>query len=273
MTRELHSGAFLLVEGESSDLRVYGHLIAEESCLLVAAHGKENVVDALAILEREGLQGVLAVVDADFWHLEGTEPASQNLLLTDTHDLETMILASPALEKLLAEFGSPGKIKSLTKRSGKNVRQILLEGACPIGYLRWISSRNEFSLTFEGIRFKRFTHRDCLAVDVLKMIKTIKDKSCWYELDDEALRYEIDEAVQCNHDPWDVCCGHDLVCILSLGLQKAIGSKKVNDVNPRALERSLRMAYEAGYFGETRLYVSIRGWESANRPFQVLPAP
>ena len=53
--------------------------------------------------------------------LEGTVPLSQNLLFTDTHDLETMLLNSPALEKVLSEHGSETKINNFAK----DIRQTL----------------------------------------------------------------------------------------------------------------------------------------------------
>lgn len=74
-----------------------------------------------------------------------------------------------------------------------------------------------------------------------------------------------------DHDPWQVCCGHDLVKILSLGLRKAIGSNKATDVEPNSLERNLRLAYEEIYFQDTKLYALIRTWESKHQPFRVLP--
>jgi hypothetical protein len=40
-----------------------------------------------------------------------------------------------------------------------------------------------------------------------------------------------------NHDPWHVCCGHDLIQVLSVGLHKAIGTWSTNDVKPDVLER------------------------------------
>ncbi|WP_265274376.1 hypothetical protein [Nostoc sp. KVJ3] len=73
-----------------------------------------------------------------------------------------------------------------------------------------------------------------------------------------------------NHDPWQICCGHHLVEILSFGLRKVLGSNKAADVEPNSLERSLRLAYEEIYFYHTQLYLDIRTWESKNQPFRVL---
>jgi len=73
-----------------------------------------------------------------------------------------------------------------------------------------------------------------------------------------------------NHDPWQICCGHHLVEILSFGLRRVLGSNKAADVEPNSLERSLRLAYEEIYFRQTQLYLDIRKLESNNQPFRVL---
>ena len=46
------------------------------------------------------------------------------------------------------------------------------------------------------------------------------------------------------HQPLDVCCGHDLVEILSFGLRETLGpaSTRALDVNPERVGQALRMA-------------------------------
>ena len=264
----LFSGTFLIVEGES-DRNGYKHLIDTESCRIIPAHGKENALDALDILEEDDFPGVLAVVDADFWRLEGIKPSSPNLFITDTHDLETMILKSPALEKLLTEFGSTTKIEKLTQQLGKDIRDILLDGGVRIGYLRWISHKEKLSLKFEGIVFSRFIDNETLKLDTTKMITEIKNKSRGRGPNEEDLQKSVSELTDSNHDPWDVCCGHDLVFILSIGFRKALGSQQVKS---ELIEKSLRLAYGAAYFFATQLYESLRMWEKANTSFQIFPS-
>lgn len=250
------------------NLRVYGRLIDQELCRIIPSHGKENAIRALNILENGSFSGVLAIVDADFWRLEGKKPVSSNLFITDTHDLETMILKSPALEKLLTEFGSAGKIRDLTQQLGKSIRDILLDGGVQIGYLRWVSHKERLSLKFEGIVFSRFIDNETLRIDTARMITTVKNKSERHDLHEKDLQKSMGELANPNHDPWNTCCGHDLVCILSLGFRKALGPKTVK---PELIQTSLRLAYEAAYFFGTQLYRSMRTWEKANRPFKVFP--
>ncbi|NER34546.1 MAG: DUF4435 domain-containing protein [Oscillatoria sp. SIO1A7] len=262
--------SFLIVEGDT-DKRVWDNLVAETKCCVEVAFNKNNAIAVLKNLEKYSFAGVLAIVDADFWRLQGTEPHSPNLLLTDSHDLETMLLQSPALEKLLGEHGSKDKIEKLTKSCGKTIRNLLLDAALPIGYLRWHSQQPKgLNLKFQGLKFKRFIDEKTLALDNLKLINEVKEKYDEEKLDNAVLIKHIDGLKSDSHDPWSVCCGHDLMSILSVGLCKALGSRKANEVARELLERNLRLAYEASFFRDTQLYQEIQNWEKANEPFQVM---
>jgi hypothetical protein len=269
LRRSTFSGTFLLVEG-SSDRIFYERFVDKVACASISISGKPSsklrVIAVLSTLEKSNFQGVLAVVDADFDRLEVSSHSSPNLILTDTHDLETMLLNSSALEKVIAEFGSEEKIVKL----GRDVRTVLLEAGMPIGYLLWISQLNELNLTFDGITFSKFIDDQTLQIDELKLIQEVKNKSQAFALRSEDLKQRLTNQKSDNHDPWQVCCGHDLVEILSLGLRRTIGSAKTSDVEPNSLERSLRLAYEETYFCKTQMYLSICLWESKNQPFKIL---
>jgi hypothetical protein len=117
--------AFLIVEG-TTDKNLYQTYVNTTTCQIIPADGRDNVKNLLTILERESFKGVLAIVDADFDVLEEQAPHSPHLLFTDTHDLETMLIQSPALEKVLAELGSPQhlkrKIEEFSNRSARSVQ-------------------------------------------------------------------------------------------------------------------------------------------------------
>lgn len=269
MTRPQFSGAFVIVEGQTADLPVYRRLVDRKLAKVTPAHNKDKALAALKILEDADFEGVVAIVDADFWRLEGIEPTSPNLFMTDTHDLETMLLESPSLGKLLDEFGSEKKITNFTAKNKMEVRQALLTAAGPIGYLRWVSQRNNLSLTFEGIIFSRFIDRDTLHIDISKLIREVKNKSRRHDLSESDLQDKIDELTDPQHNSWDICCGHDLVCILSFGLRSILGSNNPNQVEPETLERLLRIGYESAYFLSTQLYQALRRWETANPSFRI----
>ena len=271
LTRDYPGNAFLsflLVEGHT-DRNFYRTFIDTKKCQVTIAYSKSTALQVLSILEKEAFPGILTIVDADFDILEDKFPDSRNVLFTDTHDLEAMIMKSPALEKVLIEFGSEEKINEIIESTEKDVRTLLLECGMTIGYLRWVSLRENLSLKFEGLEFAQFINKDSLHMEKLHFLKVVKNKSQRLNIADTQLEAYIQDLRDDAHDPWHVCCGHDLVCILSAALRKVIGTWNPNDVRPDSLERSLRLAFERSYFYQTQLYLSIQEWEKANMPFVI----
>jgi hypothetical protein len=262
LRRSIFSGTFLLVEG-SSDKVFYERFIDKIVCQIVVMAGKVQVIGVLDILERASFDGVLGIIDADFDRLKCSVDESVNLLCTDTHDLETMLIDSPALDKVIAEFGSEDKIANLQL----DVRTSLVEAGRSIGYLRWISQCDELNLTFSDLKFSKFIDEKTLQMNELALIQEVKNKSQAFSLKAEDLQRRIATENNKGFNPCEVCCGHDLVEILALGLRRTIGTMSVDS---DSLERSLRLAYEEVYFRKTQLWTNIRQWESNNQPFQVL---
>jgi hypothetical protein len=271
LQRTTFSGAFLLVEG-GSDKVFYERFTDKAQCRIVTVSGKPSskarAIAILTILEETHFQGILAIVDADFDRLALTLHQSRNLLHTDTHDLETMLLNSFALEKVIAEFGSEEKIANLRQE----VRTLFLEAGIVVGYLRWVSQLKAFNLAFSNLKFSSFLDEQTLQINELKLIQEVKNKTQALSLNDEELQQCLLKQKDATHDPWQVCCGHDLIAILSFGFRKVIGSNKPTEVEPLSLERNLRLAYEASYFLKSQLYQDICAWESTNSPFRVLRA-
>ena len=177
---------------------------------ITITYTKSIALAVLSILEQIDFPGILVIVDTDFDALEGKGFSSPNVLYTDTHDPETMLIKSPALEKVLGEFGSENKIEQFKQDTGKDVRSILLESGLPIGYLRWVSSQNGYSLKFEGLDFSKFLDKEKLTIGESKLIKTVKDKSQRQDIPNEQIKSSIQKLKRGNHDPWHLCCDHDL---------------------------------------------------------------
>lgn len=277
-----YSGTFLLVEGRSDKL-FYQRLVDVQQCEIVVVSAltdadnsdnksgnyggaKNLVLRVLKILEENNTPGILAVVDSDFWQLENYVPNSQNLLVTDTHDLETLIMKSPALEKVIAEFGSEDKIAKFNR----DIKETLLAVGMPVGYLRWISLQDDLGLSFQNLSFNKFLSSNKLTLDETQLIKEVKNKSQKPALDENLIRNKLSNFKKRNDDAWLVCCGHDLVEILSLGLRKTWGSNDSKEVKPELLEKCLRLAWEVSYFYQTELSKSLQKWEENNRPYRVL---
>jgi 5S rRNA maturation endonuclease (ribonuclease M5) len=233
-----HEGVFLIVEGHSDKL-IYERLVNKQEVRVTIASGKNNAIKALSILEKEdSFRRVVAVIDADFSRIEQQIPDSNNLFLTDEHDLEMMLIKSPAFDKLLKERGSEEKIKAFTE----DIRETLLKLGQEIGKLRLLSLRNKLDLKFEGLKFVKFIDKEKLSINIDKLIISIKNHSQKLSLDEQQIKQDLSAISDENHDPWQLCCGHDFIDILAIALCQVLGIWNANDVKTEVLERELRLA-------------------------------
>ena len=260
-----HEGVFLIVEGHSDKL-IYERLVNKQEVRVTSADGKNNAIKALSILEKEdNFRRVVAVIDADFSRIEQQIPDSNNLFLTDEHDWEMMLIKSAAFDKLLKERGSEEKIKAFTE----DIRETLLKLGQEIGKLRWLSLRNKLDLKFEGLNFKNFIDKENLSINIDKLIISIKNHSQKPSLDEQQIKQDLSVISDENHDPWQLCCGHDFISILAIALCKVLGTWNANDVKTEVLERELRLAYELSYFYQTQIYQLMVNWQSNHHPDQI----
>jgi len=267
--------AFLLVEG-SSDQNVFKTYIDDQCCYIAVAYGKLNVVDILNKLEKMGVKGALAIVDSDFDLFLSKLLNIDDLIYTDTHDLDTMILQSPALGRLLEHYKVLGGNCAL-------LREALLRCAKPLGHLRLLNERQDLKLNFKSLDaedFDYFFDREKFTVNVGRMIEKVHQKSqtnlSAYEIESRLNRILKTSA----DDLWILCCGHDMVEFLALILSKWCGHdiyRRINNelsdmVNiPRcdSLEDRLYLAWDCVFFYETKLHKSIKLWEVTNAPMKV----
>ena len=264
LLRSDHEGVFLIVEGHSDKL-IYERLVNKQEVRVTIASGKNNAIKALSILEKENFRRVVAVIDADFSRIEQQIPDSNHLFLTDEHDLEMMLIKSAAFDKLLKERGSEEKIAAFSK----DIRETLLKLGQEIGKLRLLSLRNKLDLKFEGLKFGKFIDKEKLSINIDELIISIKNHSQKLSLDEQQIKQDLSVISDENHDPWQLCCGHDFISILAIALCKVLGTWNANDVKTEVLERELRLAYELSYFYQTQIYQLMVNWQSNNHPYQI----
>jgi hypothetical protein len=269
LRRSQHQGTFVVVEGRDDRL-FYERFLDIQQCKFVVADGKEKVCEVISILDAAGFHGALGIVDADFDLLDEIPMSSLNVIRGNCHDIEAMLIRSPALNRVLREFGSEDKIQKFVTKAGRDICHVLLAAVSPLGYLRWHSLRSDLRLRFDGLPLARFVDMVTLTADRSKLIATVKNHSQRHDLDNEELGLAIRGIDNPQHDPWQLCNGHDLVGVLSIGLRKALGSQSAVAVGVEEIARALRLAYESVDFATCELYRAIREWEQRNCPFQVL---
>ena len=265
LLRSQFRGSVLLVEGESDEL-LYGKFVLKTECQVVNAFNRSNVEGALWILHRRNVGGVLGIVDRDYEEVSGRGGKSGNVVYTQENDAEMMIMCSPALEMVLTEYGSKGKIDEIEGKNGKSVRELVFESAACIGAVRVLSKRNGWNLRFREMRY-RFSAKGSIRIDVDRQYSHLIQRSNGgRKFDLDTLKESANELLSTCETKERLCRGHDAVRVLGKGLRKEFGSKSQFDSDARAkdLERVLRLAYDSSFFEETETYLSIKDWEQCS---------
>jgi hypothetical protein len=276
MLRSHYRGTFLLVEGDA-DCRFFSTFVDLTKCKIVPAHGKANVLDTIKELETRNIAGILGIVDADFWIIEGIRAPTQNVLITETHDLESIMLLSGALEKVVREYVPGTQMDTVTAISDE-LRGEVVHIGLPLGYVRWVSWREGYDLKFDELEFSNFVDSRA-ALDLSKLLQEIR--SCTNKRglpSDQQIRQKIALLEQSNSDPWHICQGHDLVALIKFALPPILRKRFGSDIAKNAerrlhrdqVERELRQAFGAEHFKITQLWNAICNWELLNGPFLVL---
>ena len=254
MTRMVHDGAFLVVEG-IDDRRFWKYWL-HPKCWLVEGEGKQNVVGGIGRLSLHERQGVLGIVDDDYDSLLGVEGHGENVVVTDAHGLECLLCRSRALEKVFAEFGTPAKIRQFEESAGADVRAELLERATIFGRLRWAAALYGLNIRNDAIRVRQFVEQTTWRVDSAGLIRAVvKDGSAH----DESVVSKCLESLP-TADGWRVAHSKDILAILRIGLMHVLGDLKPN-VGTDQIAQVLRVAMSSEDLQGTALWADIRTWE------------
>ncbi len=267
--RAKYNGPVLLLEGDN-DVKFFYQFVKEAEMPIIPAWGKENVLEAVEKLESDGIvQGFLGIVDADFGHVDGSLPTSRNVVVTDDHDVEMMIIRTRAFDAVLRELGSKDKIRRF-QGTEHGIRHKMMQKALIIGHFRHLSVTNHLRLRFEGLRFDRFVDRNTLKMDKNKMINNVFQLTKNPQLEVEDIRDKFLELVEDdNDDPYQICCGHDFIAIFGIALRKVIGSKLERETRPEVLGSMLRLAYDSDDFRQTKLYSDAKRWSKSNQDYNI----
>lgn len=264
MERMVHTGSFLLIEGDD-DVRFFRSRIDEASCHLVDCRGKRNAQAAIVRLDQRRFRGALAVVDDDFDTLIGTPLPSDNLVRSDAADLECLLMRSPALDRALVELADPDALRRLNEKEG-GVRAALLSRGLPFGQLRWLALRRGWSLPFEQLKAANFI--DATSWQVKLDALYAEGVRLGMPLSVDAIPAEL--VALPTADPWWVCRGHDLIDILLVGLRGALGRGGRQQPSRESISSLLRQSLHADELAATGLHAGIVGWQDRNAPYQVL---
>lgn len=266
---------YIFVEGPD-DVRLFASLLNPEVCDVNACQGKPAVL--LEARRCKNIANVLAIVDADYSPLTKKDfPYPDNVFSTDTHDVETMIAASEAMQKVIDNYADARKLAAFKEKYGIGIVEAVDRIARPLGYLRWLNEHEGLNLNFKRLAFEKVIRTDRWELDEPELLELILAQSSRADLpaallDDKWRRFRHEHQ---DTDRWLVSHGHDVANILLLIMRKHIGRRAIRWESQQEVEASLRLAYEQIHFMTTRLYRALKAWEQAlGGRYQVLkPIP
>jgi len=264
--------AFLLVEGSADEL-FWAARVDLRACQVRAMGSRARALSEMRKVRVEGQGGFVAVLDADFDRLDDCLVVEADVIWTDLHDLETVLVASPALDKVLVEVASRKKCQDFEVAEGQTVRDALLVRGSEMGRLRWLSRRDRLGLSFRKARpdgsfghldHAKFCDRKTWKLEVPKLVRTVLDFSSDHRTKPEHLVSRMRGLP--DGDSWQLCVGHDLVGLLMIGLRSRLGSR---NISVEDLEERLRLAFERADLEKTEMRSALRKWERDNAPFRL----
>lgn len=263
------SKTFLVVEG-ITDFRLYSKLIDRSVCEVVIGDSKQNVIETVKTCEIQNLPGIIGIVDADFLHMEKVEGLPSNLFVTDVHDLEAMLINSKAYDNVLLEYADASKLARFEQRRKMPLKQILLENVALIGYLRRLSLLYHLDLSFNDLGFSEFTHVSDLEIQEERLINYLLFRSKRHHAKNSVeLTKMLNALIQPGDDLWQVCCGHDLMELMTIGLVHLFGNYNAKKMISGQLEGCFRLTYQEADFTETKLYHSLKKWEEKQENYRI----
>lgn len=262
---------YIIVEG-ITDKRFYSKFVDSEKCKIIVGDSKNNVIEGIRIANKLNMIGIIGIVDKDFNGIINYANNIENLYETDDHDIETMIFKSRAFNDVIAEYIEEEKLDGFGAKTIKDLKNLILLNGAIIGCLRFHSLLNNIGLNFKDIKYEAFINMDTFGVDIDKFIYYILNNSENVNKTNKDIKKHLTKLIEKNYNPYDICCGHDLVSLLYLALKHKIGSYNTKNLSLGELEGNFRIAYNIEYFKETNLYNSLIMWEKENKSYKIFSA-
>lgn len=274
MRRQVFHGTLLLVEGES-DRRFWSGRVNPTECQAVQRGGIDSVLrdmkEVACASSDPRMRGVLGIIDADWDHLlPEPRPLPALTFRTDHHDLETMMIAGPALDRVLAEHADPTRVEQMERFEDRSLREALLARALPFGQLRWLHRHVRPDVELERKNTSlvgRFLDKEWM-LDVAGL----HEHAARVGLVDDLNALPLVLAPLSAADPWQVCRGHDLVRVLAQGLDGNLGRSGSPNLGEAGVQAALRLATETEWLRRTRLGEDLLEWERCTPPFRIFPS-
>lgn len=236
----VNEGKVICVVEGPDDKELYEKVTDGKAVCFYADCNCEKHAVILNALNTRYSKRLLAIKDADFDRLEGRCNPYSNLLLTDSHDMEGMIVE----ECILDLEGEDAE-----RCQGIKLSDIYAELE-DISYLKWFNHHNHCGINFGDttLDVNLTTFFDACVSNTNNVVSVTLDDMYVFK----AAHPEVSKKELCN--------GHDIFERIYV---RAHASKVCNFAK-KPFFRRLRGAYSKEKFVNTSLYRDIKAWEVAN---------
>ncbi|MGO4394902.1 DUF4435 domain-containing protein [Variovorax sp. M-6] len=248
MLRAARQTTGFIVEGHD-DSRFWKARTADPQVTIVDCEGKQNLIDVARHASESGKNYVVGVYDADFDHLEGIHHYSDLLAITDENDLETTLLRSPCLNKVLAHFADPEKVAEFENANKTTVIDYIEKIARKFGELRFLNHQNSFGVNFDFLSPYRFVDAHDWQFNLAELHHQFMQLSGISRSD-----LEIHLAALSKHGKWILVQGHDCVRILTQGMKNVLAKRQSTEAD---VTRLLALAFDDAQLAATRMYADL----------------
>ena len=259
----------VFVEGKSDWDCFENRLFNKTLCKVKSLRGKKFAITALQRCRSISVPGVIAVLDADFDRLNGNSLEAEDLFYCDGHDAEIMMSLTNAFDDLVRIVGDKEKIELAKEKTGRDIRELLLNMGAPIGAAMIVNFEKDWKLGFKELDYERFIDAQAFRCDENKLAVFLTKRRPDLCIDPRIYAKLIQKKVCEIENPRDLCRGHDLSAIFAMCFDK----KCLGDYITRSnnIEEALRREFGLAEFKTTELYRKLTDWQEQNSesPYRV----
>lgn len=264
----------------SSDENIFAKFF-DQNCVFFCFNGRERALQTMEQVNNSQIGEVLAVLDADFDRILNSLTTSPNIFYSDCHDVEMMMINSEAWENIVAHHasttvpknGTESKLAKFEKDSGKSLLENLLDCVFALGCMKFMNHTEKLELRFKSFHkgkykyldYSKFINKRSLSVDIDGLKKEVENKSekQGFFKNNREFEIQFQNLLATQFDLWNLCNGHDVMNVLSLALEEAVGNKKSgNKVSGESLEEFLAIGFRFTDFRKTSLFQELSTFEA-----------
>lgn len=245
----LSNKTLVIIEGKTD--KIYKFLLDENNVHIINNNTCDGLISLINILNKDYGDSIIVIKDADFDNLNHiTYDEFDNIFLTDTHDVETMMLSTDEIEQKLSVEFMTGNERGFIQNCIKQLEAL--------SYIKWYNILNHLNLVTRNVKIGNvYDGKNTVSLDdcETEIFKIEKNKQRCPNLVKEVQKFI---STHYTKDIWNLVNGHDLCIALNIFFKKT--GKSCGDIS-----QCIRLGYTMKDFIQTNLYKKLTAWERIHK--------